>query len=116
MCSLCGAFMTEDHWAESGRDAGGREGRVDARDDARRRERRRERARRVRLVNRVLGHHHLRLEDWDGRAYVLRDGKGGTAIVDNLGAVWTAAGTIAGRELDPLEGALLDRLRARAAG
>ena len=56
MCSLCGVLLNES-WAEQG---GGR----------------RARALRVRLLNRVLSHFGLRLDDWSGRTYVLRDRKG----------------------------------------
>src|SRR6266511_4013808 len=49
MCALCGVLL-EDHWAEHG----GRRGR----------------ALRVGLVNRVLDHFGLHLDDWSGRVYV----------------------------------------------
>ena len=56
MCALCGVLL-EEHWAEG---EGGRRGR----------------ALRVALLNRVLAHFGLRLDDWSGRTYVLRDRKG----------------------------------------
>jgi hypothetical protein len=89
MCALCGVLM-EDHWAEQG----GRRGR----------------ALRVGLVNRVLAHYGLSLGDWSGRVYVLRDGKGRSAVVPNLGALWTEAERLAGRPLDPLDPGLLASL------
>ena len=81
----------EDHWAER---EGGRRGR----------------ALRVGLVNRVLDHYGLRLGDWSGRVYVLRDGKGRTAVVENLGQLWVEAERLAGRPLDPLDPALVRAL------
>ena len=90
MCALCGVLLSE-HWAEGG---GGR----------------RARAFRVVLVNRVLEHFGLRLDDWAGSVYVLRDRKGGSAIVDNLGALWTQAAVLAGRPLDPLDPELVRAL------
>jgi hypothetical protein len=90
MCALCGALLTT-HWAE--RESG-----------------RRERVFRVRLLNRVLAHFGLELGDWSGRIYVLRDRKGKTVIVDNLGGLWIAAEVLAGRALDPLEPALVAAL------
>ena len=81
----------EDHWAER---EGGRRGR----------------ALRVGLVNRVLDHYGLRLGDWSGRVYVLRDGKGHTAVVDNLGSLWVEAEKLAGRPLDPLDPELVRAL------
>jgi hypothetical protein len=115
MCSLCGAFMTEEHWAER-TEGGAARGGARVEDDARRRERRRERTRRVRLVNRILAHQRLTLQDWDGRLYLLRDAKGRSATVPDLGSVWTVAAELCGHRLDPLEPQLLARLGAADAG
>ncbi len=62
------------------------------------------------LVNRVLGHFGLRLDDWSGRTYVLRDRKGRSAVVGSLGALWPQAERLAGRPLDPLDPDLLRAL------
>jgi hypothetical protein len=91
MCALCGVLLTS-HWAE--RDSG-----------------RRDRVFRVRLLNRVLGHFGLELGDWSGRVYVLRDRKGRSAVVDDLGSLWTAAEQLAGRPLDPLDPSFVAALR-----
>jgi len=91
MCALCGVLLT-DHWAERGSG-------------------RRDRVSRVRLLNRVLAHFGLELGDWSGRVYMLRDRKGKTAVVDDLGSLWTAAEALAGRPLDPLDPALVAALR-----
>jgi hypothetical protein len=90
MCALCGVLM-EDHWAER---EGGRRGR----------------ALRVGLVNRVLGFYGLHLGDWSGRVYVLRDRKGRSAVVANLGSLWVEAERLAGRPLDPLDPELVRAL------
>ena len=90
MCALCGVLLNE-HWAEQD---GGRRARVF----------------RAGLMNRVLDHFGLRLDDWQGRIYVLRDRKGRSAVVDNLGAVWSEAEKLAGRPLDPLDPGLLASL------
>ena len=90
MCALCGVLL-EEHWAEQ---EGGRRARVF----------------RVGLLNRVLGHFGLRLEDWSGRVYVLSDRKGRTAVVENLGALWVEAERLAGRRLDPLDPELVRAL------
>jgi len=90
MCALCGALLSE-HWAEQ---EGGRRGRVF----------------RVRLVNRVLAHFGLRLDDWSGRIYVLRDAKGRSAVVGDLGSLWTEAERFLGRPLDPLDPGLVRAL------
>ena len=90
MCVLCGSLLTS-HWAEEG---GGRRARVF----------------RVRLLNRVLDHFGLRLDDWSGATYILRDRKGRAEIVSDLGALWVAAERLAGRRLDPLDADLLRAL------
>ena len=90
MCALCGVLRNE-HWAEQ---EGGRRARVF----------------RVELVNRVLAHFGLRLDDWAGRVYVLRDRKGRSAVVADLGSLWVEAERLAGRSLDPLDPALVRAL------
>ena len=56
---------------------------------------------RVALLNRVLDHFGLRLDDWSGRVYVLRDRKGRSAVVANLGALWVEAERLAGAPARP---------------
>ena len=67
-----------EHWAEAG-------------------EGRRARVFRVELLNRVLDHFGLELGDWSGSVYVLRDRKGRSEVVGDLGALWQAAERLAGR-------------------
>ena len=86
MCVLCGVLL-EEHWAE--REGG-----------------RRERVFRARLVNRVLRFYGLRLDDWSGRVWTLRDQKGRSVVVENLGSLWSEAERLTGRKLDPLDPAL----------
>jgi hypothetical protein len=65
----------------------------------------------MRVSNRVLAHFGLELADWGGRVYVLRDRKGKTAVVNDLGALCAEAERLAGRPLDPLDPALVAALR-----
>jgi hypothetical protein len=90
MCGLCGVLLSES-WAEEAGD-------------------RRARVLRLKLLNRVLAHFGLRLDEWGGRVYVLRDRTGRTAMVDDLSAIWREAERLAGRPLDPLDPELLARL------
>ena len=84
-------MLLDQHWAEQ---EGGRRARVF----------------RVTLANRVLDHFGLRLDDWSGRVYVLRDRKGRSVVVDNLGVLWVEAERLAGRVLDPLDPGLVHAL------
>lgn len=90
MCSLC-RVVTKEHWAEEGGGA-------------------RARAFRASALNRVLGHYGLSVHAWAAGAYVLRDRKGGTAIVSDLGALWVEAERLIGAPLDPLDPALVTAL------
>ncbi len=92
MCSLCGV-MAKEHWAEQGDD-------------------RRARVFRATALNRVLDHFGLSVQAWAGSTYVLRDRKGGTAVVGDLGAVWVEAERLLGRPLDPLAPDLVAALEA----
>ncbi len=75
-------------------------------------ERRRERARRVTAANRVLGAFGMVLSDWQGSAFLLSTRTGKTALVGDLAHLWVSAEALAGRALDPLDPALLERLEA----
>lgn len=90
MCTLCNILRNE-HWAEQ---EGGR----------------RERVFRVRLLNRVLGLYGLKLDDWSGRTWTVRDAKGRAVVVSDLGSLWAQAEQLAGRKLDPLDPDLVEAL------
>jgi hypothetical protein len=76
----------------------------------RERSRRRARHHRASVLNRVLSHYELRLDDWHSRSYVLSDRKGKTVLVQDLGTLWLAAQQLAGRCLDPLDPWLLEAM------
>ena len=90
MCGLCGVILNH-HWAEQD---GGRRTRVF----------------RAALLDRVLGHFGLSLQDWAGTVYILRDRKGASAVVQDIGAVWSEAERLLARPLDPLDPALIAEL------
>lgn len=83
MCSLCGV-VSKEHWAEQG-------------------DGRRARVFRATALDRVLGEFGLSVQAWGAGTYVLRDRKGGTAVVGDLGALWSEAERLHGRPLDPLD-------------
>jgi hypothetical protein len=99
MCALCAVFAGESHWTEAG--AGVIEGG---------RTRRHERLHRVALANRILKQVGLKLNDWQGSAYLLGGQTGQTAIVPSVAAVWPEAERLCKHEIDPLDERLLDAL------
>jgi hypothetical protein len=101
MCGVCGVLGGEEHWtAESARPEVFGAGRT----------RRAERLHRAATANRILTLFGLRLDDWQGSAFVLSGPTGKREIVDALPAVWEAAARLLGRRIDPLDPALLDRI------
>jgi hypothetical protein len=103
MCSLCGAFGGEDHWSvRSDATAGGAT-------------RRAERLARVRVANAVLGAFAMRLDDWQGSAFVLSSATGRWEIVNTLPEVWAMAERMLGRGIDPLDATLMERIAERTA-
>jgi hypothetical protein len=87
MCGLCGAFGVAEHWTD------GSASRAEAQ-------------RRVLVGNRFLAPYGLRLAEWSGR-FTLSARTGGSAVVDNFGALWPAAERLAGRPCDPLDDAAI---------
>ena len=103
MCALCGILGGQGHWTEPL----DREGvYVRAAGPA---ERRRERTLRIAEANAILRLFGLTLEDWQGGSYVLRGRTGRSEIVEHLAGLWPTAERMAGRPLDPLDLAALER-------
>lgn len=111
MCVLCGEFVAQPHWTDRHVEDAARSSRADLGDYHR--DRRRDRIRRVALANEVLVHYGLRASDWDGSKYVLRDLKGRSELVQDLGSLWPRAERLAGRAPDPLDPALQEALYER---
>jgi hypothetical protein len=107
MCVLCGRdFVTQVHWTDRRVEDGARAARKNAEPGDFHRDRRRDRVHRATLVNEILRHYGLRVGDWSGSKYLVRDGKGRSELVQDLGDLWPAAEKLAGRPLDPLDPAL----------
>ena len=111
MCVLCGQdFVAQVHWTDRHLEDRARAAAPGSDPVAQQGDRRRDRAHRVVLTNGILRHYGLKLDDWNGSKYVLRDRKGRTEIVQDLGSLWPAAEKLAGRALDPLDPALREAL------
>jgi hypothetical protein len=112
MCVLCGRdFVAQVHWTDRHVEDKARASGPDRDPGEYYRDRRRDRSHRATLVNEVLCHYGLRLTDWSGSKYLVRDRKGRSELVQDLGALWPAAEKLAGRPLDPLDPALHTALR-----
>jgi hypothetical protein len=77
------------------------------------RTRRAERLAHARVANGVLRIFSLRLDDWQGSAFVLTSATGKHQVVDSLPAVWQAAAAMLGRLIDPLDPDFIDRLTSK---
>ena len=112
MCVLCGRdFVAQVHWTD--RHIEDRVRAYGAYGDSSdyHRDRRRDRAHRAAVTNEVLRNYGLRVEDWSGSKYLVRDRKGRSELVQDLGSLWPAAERLAGRILDPLDPTLHAALR-----
>lgn len=109
MCVLCWQFVTEGHWTEQRFDHSEATETVTAGGDSER-SRRRAWQHRTQVLNHILGCYGLRLDTWQSRHYMLSDRKGRTLLVQDLGALWSAAQQLAGHVLDPLDTRLLEAL------
>jgi hypothetical protein len=117
MCVLCGQdFVAQAHWTDRHVEDRARASGPSADPVEYQRDRRRDRAHRAALTNEVLRPYGLRVEDWSGSKYVLRNGKGSSEIIQDLGALWPAAAKLAGRTLDPLDPAFKEALLAAHGG
>ncbi|MGI9335636.1 MAG: hypothetical protein ACR2RL_21025 [Gammaproteobacteria bacterium] len=106
MCSLCGILGGRGHWTESAASPDVFRNRSEAHTA------RRERQARTLVVNSVLSHYGLSLNDWPaGNAYLLRSRTGRTELVRQLSELWAAAERLSAKQCDPLDEALLQRLR-----
>ncbi len=116
MCVLCGEFVSQAHWTERHIEDKARAAGPTGTWGDYHRFRRRDRLHRTKVANEVLRHYGLRISDWAGSKYLLRDKKGRSELVQDLGSMWPAAQRLAGRPLDPLDPALQAALREASSG
>ncbi|GAA7361650.1 hypothetical protein KVL68_01525 [Helicobacter pylori] len=114
MCVLCGELISSFHWTdgidgidsyEIDEDLKGQNALISANENAR--ERKRARFKRVRLLNQILAFYGLKINDWQGAKFVLRDKKGQSVMVNDLGDLWDKAQNLAKKEMDALDSHLL---------
>ncbi|GAA8395034.1 hypothetical protein HpBT226_01390 [Helicobacter pylori] len=116
MCVLCGELIRSFHWTDGtdGTDGSGSyenenlkgsNAVISTNENAR--ERKRARLKRVGLLNQILAFYGLKIDDWQGTKFVLRDKKGQSVIVNDLGDLWDKAQKLAKKEMDALDSNLL---------
>ncbi|MFA4809370.1 hypothetical protein VQW74_01930 [Helicobacter pylori] len=111
MCVLCGELISSFHWTdesdscEINENLKGQNTVISANENAR--ERKRARLKRVGLLNQILAFYGLKIDDWQGAKFVLRDKKGQSVIVNDLGDLWDKAQNLAKKEMDALDSHLL---------
>ncbi|EMH02745.1 hypothetical protein [Helicobacter pylori] len=120
MCVLCGELISSFHWADGNYETDGTDGSDSYGSDANlrgpnavistnenARERKRARLKRVGLLNQILAFYGLKIDDWQGAKFVLRDKKGQSVIVNDLGDLWGKAQNLAKKKMDALDSNLL---------
>ncbi|MGL2347561.1 hypothetical protein ACOWKS_02840 [Helicobacter pylori] len=118
MCVLCGELISSFHWTDGSDsyeiDENLREPNavISANENAR--ERKRARLKRVGLLNQILAFYGLKIDDWQGAKFVLRDKKGQSVIVNDLGDLWGKAQNLSKKEMDALDSNLLAFLNQNA--
>ncbi|GHP97503.1 hypothetical protein VN0271_01230 [Helicobacter pylori] len=108
MCVLCGELISSFHWSDSYENDENLKGQntlVSVNENAR--ECKRARLKRVGLLNQILVFYGLKIDDWQGTKFVLRDKKGQSVIVNDLGDLWDKAQNLAKKEMDALDSHLL---------
>ncbi|NBF04503.1 hypothetical protein GV819_19665 [Pseudomonas sp. Fl5BN2] len=95
MCGLCGLLGEDVHWSDPLGDE---------------LPRRRERLRRIAAINRVLAPFRLKVEDFQGSAYLLLGATGRQELANGLEQLWALAQAMLGRPLDPLDPLVLNHL------
>ncbi|ROL83448.1 hypothetical protein BLX41_00545 [Pseudomonas protegens] len=99
MCGLCGLLGEDVHWSDPLGDE---------------LPRRRERLRRIAAINRVLAPLRLKVEDFQGSAYLLLGATGRQELASGLEQLWSLAESMLGRPLDPLDPVLLKHLEQQS--
>lgn len=107
MCILCGELITQIHWTESASEKMKKSTIVVGEHQG---SRKRNRLHKVQLLNQIFAHYGLKLSEWQGSKFILRNRQGKVALVHDLGALWPAVEEMMGKPLDPLDPTLLEQL------
>ena len=92
---MCGDLTPREHWTDRSAAPQGTTGADDG-------GARRHRLARLSAVRALLVGTGLTVTEWQGRRWLLGNGRGRTAVVEDLGALWAEAERMLGRPVDPL--------------
>ena len=70
--------------------------------------RRTEGTRRVASANRVLSFRRIKLAEWQGTSCVVSNATGASTMFESFSHLWPEAESLCGRDIDPLDDALID--------
>jgi hypothetical protein len=108
MCVLCGGFVVQEHWTDKAAEHDGTTMTVGG-DSGRNRQR--QRLLRATMANQILAYYGLKMDDWNGSKYILRDVKGSSEIVHDLGSLWPAVEKMIRKTADPLDPVFIQRMQ-----
>lgn len=108
MCILCGEFMGSFHWSDLNLKE-----KTTSIIGENSKEYKRQRLKRVDLLNKILSFYALSVEDWQGARFILRDKKGQSELVNDLGDLWIKANKLSTKPIDILDESLLSFLQLR---
>lgn len=97
MCEVCAVFGVGQHWSDVADPMGSRDIAAGILEN------RGERAKRLQLINRILGPTGLMAGDWDGESYSVEDAQGRRKLAPDLSALWRAAEQLGKTHIDPLD-------------
>jgi hypothetical protein len=91
MCVLCSEATIQIHWTDRHLSGYGSQ------------TRRQDHNHRVQLLNKVLSYYGLKVDNWNGLKFIIRDKKGRSEIVQDLAELWEKANGLVRCDLDPLD-------------
>lgn len=106
MCILCGEFVEQIHWTDMERKqletvvVGEHQ-----------RARKRSRDLRTKICNDLLKFYGITLREWNNSRFIMTNGKGKMAVLNDLGQIWQQAEEMIGHPVDPLNPKLLEKLK-----
>ncbi|MGR3496158.1 hypothetical protein [Citreimonas sp.] len=64
-------------------------------------------------ANRVLSFRRIKLAEWQGTSFVVSNATGASTVFESFSHLWPEAEALCGRDIDPLDDALIDWVQKR---